>query len=370
MAFKVAHISDIHVARQPEKSAEADVQYLRSYLERVMPIADAFGGVFARYARQKIEEKDFQRNYIKILEQLRGVGEKLDTKALIGLSVGLFGASMGLAFIYRRELMKLLSSLQYRERREMRDILLSSLGEERPDVVLVTGDLTTVASEGEFQEAKAFLDNIKNLECRPVVIVIPGNHDVEDAKKGEKHARLDTYAKVFSEYLPRAVAPLKADFGDVVVFGVNSNTVGRGLGTDGRVGSRTIEFLKKELMAVRGRDKLLAIHHHLAKYGREPRVPPLENAGELLEVAAGGGVKLICHGHKHEFYEWRYSGDGKPAEDSRDVITVACAGTSTETTTWKPKKLQYRIFEFDNGKLLDGAGKIVTKDVEYERIKK
>ncbi len=360
MAFKVAHISDIHVARQPEKSAEADVNYLRSYLKRVMPIAGDLGGVLTRYAGQKIEEKDFQKNYIKVLEQIRDVGGRIDAKTVIGLSVGLFGASMGLAFIYRRELMKLLSALQYRERKEMREVLLAGLEQERPNVVLVTGDLTTVASETEFHEAKVFLDGIKNLKCKPVVLVIPGNHDVEDARKGEKHARLDTYAKVFSDYLPKSVVPLKADFGEVVIFGVNSNTVGRGLGTDGRVVSRSMEFLKREFATVKGRAKLLAIHHHLAKYGREPRVPPLENARELLEIAEEGGVRLICHGHKHEFYEWRYSGNGKPAEDSEDAITVVCAGTSTEATTWKPKKLQFRVFEFDNGALPDPSGKTVT----------
>ena len=379
MALRLAHISDIHVARQPVEKAEADVEYLRSYFSRVLPAAGAVGGasVLARFAWKRLNDKEFLKRYAGLMEQLRGAGEKLDAKIVIGLVMGLFGVSMGFAFVYRRELMKLLSSLQYRERRELRQLLLASLREERPDVILVTGDLTTVASEEEFYEAKNFLDSMVKLECNPIVLVIPGNHDVEDAAKGEKHARLDTYATVFSDYLPRSVVPLKADFGDVVVFGINSNTVGRGLGTDGRVGTKTMEFLKKELVGDKNKSKIIGVHHHLVRYGREVRVPPLENANEFLKTAQEGGVELICHGHKHDLYTWRYNGEPDGAEEPSSkntnhegAITIACAGASTEVTTWRPKKLRYRIFEFDNGRMVDSQGVTITKEVVINKSRK
>lgn len=379
MTLRLAHISDIHVARQPVEKAEADVEYLRSYLARVLPVAGAVGGAsfLARFAWKRLDDKEFLRRYAGLMEQLRGAGEKLDTKTVIGLVMGLFGVSMGFAFVYRRELMKLLSALQYRERRELRKLLLESLSEECPDVILVTGDLTTVASEEEFYEAKNFLDSMVKLECNPIVLIIPGNHDIEDAAKGEKHARLDTYATVFSDYLPRSVVPLKADLGDLVIFGINSNTVGRGLGTDGRVGSKSMEFLKKELAADKNKSKIVGVHHHLAKYGREVRVPPMENANEFLKTAHEGGVSLICHGHKHDLYTWRYNGEPERANESagkktiqEGAITIACAGASTEATTWRPKKLRYRVFEFDNGRMVASEGVTITKEVLIAKSRK
>ena len=442
MTLRVAHISDIHVARQPEENAEADVDYLRSYLSRVLPVAGAVGGasVLGRYAWKKLDDKEFRKKYAAMLEQLRSAGEKLDVRMVMGLVVGLLGASMGLAFFYRRELMKLLSVLQYRERREIRELLIKSLDEERPDVVLITGDLTTVASEREFDEARNFVDRIRDLSCHPLVLILPGNHDVEDAKRGEKHARLDTYARTFCDYLPRTIVPLKADLGDVVILGVNSNTVGRGLGTDGRVGSRTMQFLRNELEEGRGRGHLLAVHHHLAKMGHEPRVPHLENAEEVLGLALEGGVPLICHGHKHEHYCWDYSGEEDVNEDqvaarlkvqkgepvnvisfrNGDVkeaegagmtspegtlfvagaggevsaeagglpyvevgdtngstpkgalskVRVVCAGASTAATTWKPNQIRYRIFSFDNGKLLDPSGETIERAFDLKELTK
>ena len=317
MTLRVVHISDVHVARQPEQNAEADVDYLRSYLTRVLPVAGAVGGasVLARYAWNKLDDKEFRKKYASMLEQLRSAGEKVDVRMVMGLVVGLLGASVGLAFFYRRELMKLLSVLQYRERREIRELLIQSLEEQSPDVVLITGDLTTVASEREFEEARSFVDRIRDLSGRPLVLILPGNHDVEDAKRGEKHTRLDTFARTFCDYLPRTIVPMKADLGDVVLLGVNSNTVGRGLGTDGRVSSRTMRFLENETKAGGRSGCLLGIHHHLAKMGHEPRVPRLENAEEVLNLALEGGVPLICHGHKHEFYDWVYTGKEDVNED-------------------------------------------------------
>ena len=51
--------------------------------------------------------------------------------------------------------------------------LIATVTEARPDVVVISGDLTQRAKEREFQEARQFLDALPSPQ-----IVVPGNHDV------------------------------------------------------------------------------------------------------------------------------------------------------------------------------------------------
>src|SRR4029077_10022365 len=51
--------------------------------------------------------------------------------------------------------------------------LLSSLAEEKPDLVVITGALTQRARSSEFLEARRFLERIAQPR-----LVIPGNHDM------------------------------------------------------------------------------------------------------------------------------------------------------------------------------------------------
>src|SRR5438309_7042065 len=51
--------------------------------------------------------------------------------------------------------------------------LLASLDAIRPDVVVVSGDLTQRARAAEFEQARAFLERVRFPR-----IVVPGNHDV------------------------------------------------------------------------------------------------------------------------------------------------------------------------------------------------
>ena len=53
------------------------------------------------------------------------------------------------------------------------EALIVSLRENRPDLVIVSGDLTQRARRSEFAEARTFLDRIAAPR-----LVIPGNHDV------------------------------------------------------------------------------------------------------------------------------------------------------------------------------------------------
>ena len=51
--------------------------------------------------------------------------------------------------------------------------LVESIDELRPDLAVVSGDLTQRARPSQFREARAFLDRLKSFQ-----LIVPGNHDV------------------------------------------------------------------------------------------------------------------------------------------------------------------------------------------------
>ena len=67
-----------------------------------------------------------------------------------------------------------LSDLHFgRHERQLAEGLADDLKEQRPDLVVVSGDFTQVGSEREFRAARAFLDTLQT-----PVFAVPGNHDV------------------------------------------------------------------------------------------------------------------------------------------------------------------------------------------------
>ncbi|KKL56821.1 hypothetical protein LCGC14_2241560, partial [marine sediment metagenome] len=67
-----------------------------------------------------------------------------------------------------------LSDLHFgRIRTDLVDPLLSSIHQLRPDLVVLSGDLTQRARRRQFADARAFLDRIE-----APTLTVPGNHDV------------------------------------------------------------------------------------------------------------------------------------------------------------------------------------------------
>src|SRR3954466_9960739 len=91
--------------------------------------------------------------------------------------------------------------------------LVRFIGEIKPDVVAISGDLTQRARTAEFLAAKEFLAAIPFPQ-----IVVPGNHDVPLHNLISRFARkLDSYTR----YITPDLQPVFAD-PEIVVAGVNT----------------------------------------------------------------------------------------------------------------------------------------------------
>jgi Icc protein len=155
-----------------------------------------------------------------------------------------------------------------------------------PDVVVVTGDLTNAGYRQEFREAREYLDRI---DC-PEVLVVPGNHDSRNV--GYVH-----FERLFASR--ESVVSTKG----VTIVGVDSTEPDLDYG---RIGRHRYPWISEAFAAESDDFKIFALHHHLLPVpgtGRERNI--VNDAGDLLEVLVGLGVKLVLSGHKHVPHVWR-----------------------------------------------------------------
>jgi 3',5'-cyclic AMP phosphodiesterase CpdA len=210
-----------------------------------------------------------------------------------------------------------LSDLHFgREDPRVVEAVLEDLAAGRPDLVVVSGDLTQRARRRQFQAARAFLDRFP-----APVLVVPGNHDIPLFDLARRFFRpLARYRSLVTSDL----APLFQD-DEVAVLGVN--TARSNVWKSGRLSHDQIDGIRARLSPLPPRIfKVLVTHHPFVP-------PPGTRAGRLvgrglqaLQVAEACGVDLLLAGHLHV----GWSGDVRAHHLSiRRSILVVQAGTAT-----------------------------------------
>ena len=158
----------------------------------------------------------------------------------------------------------------------------------RPDLVVVSGDLTQRARIAEFQEAKAFLDALPKPQ-----IVVPGNHDIE---LYNLYGRFVQGLQRYRHYISEDVDPFYSD-PELLVVAVNT---ARSLTfKGGRVNAAQVVRLRELLIAAQpGAVKILVAHHPIDL--PEMLNHPLAGGAEMmLRSLADSGIDLILSGHLH-----------------------------------------------------------------------
>jgi 3',5'-cyclic AMP phosphodiesterase CpdA len=166
------------------------------------------------------------------------------------------------------------------------DRALVEVNDLNPDIVLVTGDLTSMGFRQEFREAREYLDR---LTC-PDVLVVPGNHDSRNV--GYAH-----FDRLFATREP----VIRKN--GVTVVGVDSTEPDL---DNGRIGRHRYPWIRAEFLKQQEDFKIFLLHHHLLPIpgtGRERNI--VNDAGDVLEVLVDCGVNLVLSGHKHVPYAWR-----------------------------------------------------------------
>ncbi|MCD6448111.1 MAG: metallophosphoesterase [Thermoplasmata archaeon] len=161
--------------------------------------------------------------------------------------------------------------------------LIKILDEKKPDIVVVTGDITDDGYIHEYEIAKRFLDKIKARK-----IVVPGNHDARN--KGYE---------IFEEIFGTRYPFYKGN--GITLLGIDSSEPDI---DDGHIGRENYGLIR-EKMEGEGL-KFLALHHHLIPIpgtGRERNIPI--DAGDVLNLCIELGINFVLSGHKHLPWVWK-----------------------------------------------------------------
>jgi len=192
--------------------------------------------------------------------------------------------------------------------------LLADLAEAKPDLVVVSGDLTQRARRAQFRACAAFLERLPAPR-----LVVPGNHDIP----------LYDVARRFLDPLGRyrrfigALEPLYAD-PELAVLGLD--TVRPTRWVDGRVSAAQVEHIRTRLGPLPPEVfKVIVTHHPFVPAPRDPSPARIEGAPAALAAAEAAGVELFLAGHLHA----GYLADLRQHHASlRRSILVAQAGTA------------------------------------------
>jgi 3',5'-cyclic AMP phosphodiesterase CpdA len=198
------------------------------------------------------------------------------------------------------------------------DPLIATVTRLKPDVVVVSGDLTQRARPWEFKAARAFLDALPTPQ-----LIVPGNHDVPLYNLyGRFVRRLSTY----QHYITADLEPFYAD-DEIAILGLNTARSWTFKG--GRLNAQQVVRIRARLCdGAAAVVKMLVTHHPFDVPAGAADQDVVGRARVAMEQLAACGVDLLLAGHVHRSYlgytAARYQLGGYSA-------LIIQAGTATST---------------------------------------
>lgn len=195
--------------------------------------------------------------------------------------------------------------------------VVNEVNELKPDVIVITGDLTNEGLEKEYKECKRLVSKLKAKK----IITLSGNHDYRNT--GYLH---------FKKYFPfENINELSKD---VILVTVGTARPDR---NEGEVGYRQNLWLERTMIKYKDKVKIIAMHHHLVSIpdtGADRLT--ISDAGDVLRTIAATKVDLVICGHKHRPWLWNF---GKPL--------IAYAGTTSSERARGLFENSYNIITID-----------------------
>jgi 3',5'-cyclic AMP phosphodiesterase CpdA len=168
-------------------------------------------------------------------------------------------------------------------------VLQGMAKELKPDVVVVSGDLTQRARKVQFREAQQFLDAI---DCPKVLV--PGNHDMPLYNIFARFLRpLTNYRKYISDEL----SPTYQD-AEMVMLGINTSR--SFMHANGSISDQQIEHARQFFCSIDPRlTKILVTHHPFDLPETTADKHLLRRARHAIAVLAACEADLYLAGHAH-----------------------------------------------------------------------
>ena len=198
------------------------------------------------------------------------------------------------------------------------EALVADLAERKPSVLVVSGDFTQRAREGQFQQAAAYLKRLPMPQ-----VVVPGNHDVP---------LYDLFRRIFfplSKYrrlISRDLRPMYRD-DELMVLGIN--TARSFTHKSGWISEEQLLDVKTRVCGLSpSMVKVVVTHHPFIPPPRERHADVIRRGESYLDELADCGVDLLLAGHLHLAYHDDLRSHYKSAK--RSILSIQ-AGTATST---------------------------------------
>ena len=223
----------------------------------------------------------------------------------------------------------------------------AQVDEEKPDLVVISGDFTQRARTEQFKDACAFLQRLR--DAGHDVLAVPGNHDVP---LYDVFRRFLSPLTRYKRFIDDELCPLH-ELPGATVLGINT---ARSLTfKEGRISHEQMDFIRETFARTDPKAmRVLVTHHPLfaLPVGESTELTRAVGRHELaLDAIADAGVDLLLAGHYHT----------TGAHSARDLATragpalVIQAGTATSVRLRDEKQSFNRI---------DIEGDLVTLTLE------
>lgn len=227
-----------------------------------------------------------------------------------------------------------------------------AVAEAKVDHVVITGDLTNLALEQEFEAVVRLIEEDLGLPPEHVTIV-PGNHDLYT--RGAMRAR--RFTRFFAPYLESDLPELAAEIelgrfpvvklrGPLAIIGLSSAVPRPPLVASGELGVKQIEALARVLAhdEVRRRTPVLAFHHPIHNPSSKVKtlVEGLVDADDLADAIADVKTGLLLHGHLHKRVQ--------RAWETKAGALVSVGATSASLHHEDEHRMAgFNLYEYDGG---------------------
>ncbi|HSS21655.1 MAG TPA: metallophosphoesterase family protein [Pyrinomonadaceae bacterium] len=196
--------------------------------------------------------------------------------------------------------------------------LIDAVNGLAPNVVAVSGDLTQRARSHQFEEARAFLDQLPQPQ-----IVVPGNHDVP---LHNVPARFFQPLEKYRRYITDDLQPFYQD-DEIAVLGINT---ARSLTIKGgRVNQRQVHTIQDRFCSLdKNIVRIVVTHHPFDLPAGQSKRNLVGRARMAMEALASCGADVFLAGHLHVSQTTHSASRYKIAGHSALVVQ---AGTATSS---------------------------------------
>jgi 3',5'-cyclic AMP phosphodiesterase CpdA len=214
--------------------------------------------------------------------------------------------------------------------------LTSTIKELKPNLIILSGDITQRARNTQFAAAAEFVKTLQEFEWA----IVPGNHDIP---------LFNIFKRFFNPYgnFKRAFKGLlekKISLSQVHVFTLNSTSRFRHV--QGKLSSGQIKSVISDTQG-KGCVRIACFHHPMDCPKRVDEKNLLRNRDESMKSLAKAEVDIILGGHIHDPYV-SLSGERYPNVKRQSIISVAGTSLSWRTRSGAPNSFNLIDAEVDD----------------------